>query len=69
MTNQPTASEVPAQVENLQSQQCWELVRQVSGGRLAVWIDDTPISSRSTTQWTTAASSSGQAKESNLAAP
>jgi hypothetical protein len=42
MTNQPTASGVPSPVENLQSQQCWELLRQVSVGRLAVWIDDHP---------------------------
>ena len=42
MTNQPAASEMPEPVENLQSQQCWELLRQVSVGRLAVWIDDHP---------------------------
>jgi hypothetical protein len=42
MTNQPSASGPPSQVENLESQQCWELLRQVSVGRLAVWIDDHP---------------------------
>jgi nitroimidazol reductase NimA-like FMN-containing flavoprotein (pyridoxamine 5'-phosphate oxidase superfamily) len=42
MTNQPSAAGPPAQVENLESQQCWELLRQVSVGRLAVWIDDHP---------------------------
>lgn len=42
MTSQPSASESPAPVEDLNSQQCWELLRQVSVGRLAVWIDDHP---------------------------
>jgi uncharacterized protein len=42
MTNQPSAAGPPSQVENLQSQQCWALLRQVSVGRLAVWIDDHP---------------------------
>ncbi|WP_432245015.1 pyridoxamine 5'-phosphate oxidase family protein [Arthrobacter sp. G.S.26] len=42
MTNQSNAPETPASVENLDSQQCWELLRQVSVGRLAVWVDDHP---------------------------
>jgi hypothetical protein len=29
-------------VEHLESRQCWDLLRQVSVGRLAVWIDDHP---------------------------
>ncbi|MBT2550133.1 pyridoxamine 5'-phosphate oxidase family protein [Arthrobacter sp. ISL-65] len=29
-------------VEHLESRQCWDLLRQVSVGRLAVWVDDQP---------------------------
>lgn len=32
----------PSQVENLDSGQCLDLLRQVSVGRLAVWVDDHP---------------------------
>jgi hypothetical protein len=42
MTNQASAAGSPTPVENLDSRQCWELLRQVSVGRLAVWIDDHP---------------------------
>lgn len=42
MTNEPAANEQPTHVEHLDSRQCLDLLRQVSVGRLAVWIDDHP---------------------------
>jgi nitroimidazol reductase NimA-like FMN-containing flavoprotein (pyridoxamine 5'-phosphate oxidase superfamily) len=42
MTNQASAAGPPTPVEHLESGQCWDLLRQVSVGRLAVWIDDHP---------------------------
>ncbi|MFC9332783.1 pyridoxamine 5'-phosphate oxidase family protein [Arthrobacter sp. NPDC057009] len=42
MTNvQPTDASQHS-VEHLDSGQCWALLRQVSVGRLAVWVDDHP---------------------------
>jgi uncharacterized protein len=42
MTNvQPTDASHES-VEHLDSSQCWDLLRQVSVGRLAVWVDDHP---------------------------
>ena len=38
MTNKPAIPEP----ENLDIKQCWELLRSVSVGRLAVWADDHP---------------------------
>lgn len=38
MTNKPSTPEP----EVLQPQQCWELLRGVSVGRLAVWVEDHP---------------------------
>jgi uncharacterized protein len=34
--------ENPARAENLDSQECWQLLRSVSVGRLAVWVEDHP---------------------------
>src|SRR5881398_559773 len=42
MTNEASASDSATAVEQLDSGQCWDLLRQVSVGRLAVWIDDHP---------------------------
>ncbi|MDR6556688.1 nitroimidazol reductase NimA-like FMN-containing flavoprotein (pyridoxamine 5'-phosphate oxidase superfamily) [Arthrobacter pascens] len=42
MTNDAAATGSPSQVENLDSGQCLDLLRQVSVGRLAVWVDDHP---------------------------
>lgn len=42
MTHEPSSTGRQEAVENLGSSQCWELLRQVSVGRLAVWIDDHP---------------------------
>jgi nitroimidazol reductase NimA-like FMN-containing flavoprotein (pyridoxamine 5'-phosphate oxidase superfamily) len=42
MTQQPSPSGHQESVEHLSSNQCWELLRQVSVGRLAVWVDDHP---------------------------
>jgi hypothetical protein len=42
MTQEQPSAGHPELVENLDSSQCWELLRQVSVGRLAVWIEDHP---------------------------
>lgn len=42
MTNEPSPTPPSEPVEHLESRQCWDLLRQVSVGRLAVWIDDHP---------------------------
>ncbi|MET3718919.1 pyridoxamine 5'-phosphate oxidase family protein [Arthrobacter sp. UYEF21] len=42
MTHEPSSAGRQEPVENLDSSQCWELLRQVSVGRLAVWIEDHP---------------------------
>ena len=42
MTQDKSTSGQPESVEILDSRQCWELLRQVSVGRLAVWVDDHP---------------------------
>lgn len=42
MTNVQPAAASHESVEHLDSSQCWDLLRQVSVGRLAVWIDDHP---------------------------
>jgi hypothetical protein len=42
MTNEPSPAAPSEPVEHLESRQCWDLLRQVSVGRLAVWIDDHP---------------------------
>ena len=42
MTHEPSSAGRQEPVEHLGSSQCWELLRQVSVGRLAVWIDDHP---------------------------
>lgn len=42
MTNEPSPSAPSEPVEHLESRQCWDLLRQVSVGRLAVWVDDHP---------------------------
>lgn len=39
---QPPSSGHQESVERLSSNQCWDLLRQVSVGRLAVWVDDHP---------------------------
>ncbi|XAS69197.1 pyridoxamine 5'-phosphate oxidase family protein [Micrococcaceae bacterium Sec5.7] len=35
-------SEASPEVESLESHECWSLLRTVSVGRLAVWVDDHP---------------------------
>jgi uncharacterized protein len=42
MTNEDSATGSGTPVEHLDSQQCLNLLRQVSVGRLAVWIEDHP---------------------------
>lgn len=42
MTNEPSPSAPSEPVEHLESRHCWDLLRQVSVGRLAVWVDDHP---------------------------
>ena len=42
MTNVQPAAASRESVEHLESSQCWELLRQVSVGRLAVWVEDHP---------------------------
>ena len=42
MTQEQPSAGHPELVENLDSSQCWELLRQVSVGRLAVWIEGHP---------------------------
>lgn len=42
MTNEPSPATPSEPVEHLESRQCWDLLRQVSVGRLAVWVDDHP---------------------------
>lgn len=38
VTSQPS----PSEAEVLESHQCWELLRSVSVGRLALWVEDHP---------------------------
>src|ERR687889_1138475 len=42
MTNVQPADASQHSLEHLDSGQCWGLLRQVSVGRLAVWVDDHP---------------------------
>ena len=42
MTNIQPAAASHESVEHLNSGECWDLLRQVSVGRLAVWLDDHP---------------------------
>jgi hypothetical protein len=41
-TDRKPAAGTPNEVENLDNHECWHLLRTVSVGRLAVWVDDHP---------------------------
>lgn len=41
-TEQKSDAGQTPEVENLENHQCWKLLRTVSVGRLAVWVDDHP---------------------------
>jgi hypothetical protein len=42
MSNVQPAAAANEPLEHLESSQCWDLLRQVSVGRLAVWVEDHP---------------------------
>src|SRR6478609_7078481 len=41
-TDPKPAANQPHDVENLDSHECWRLLRSVTVGRMAVWVDDHP---------------------------